>query len=115
MGRTCTAQAIPDEGDVELAKKLIAESGEPMPELTYQFPQTPVNEKVAASIQSSLAKAGITVKLEPIEAGQYYGIVFDPEKAKELIVRGLGAGLAQRLDGHPRAVRADRWLHPSAA
>jgi peptide/nickel transport system substrate-binding protein len=79
---------IPPEGNVELAKKLIAESGEPMPELTYQFPQTPVNEKVAASLQSSLARAGITVKLEPIESGQYYGIVFDDEKAKELMYAG---------------------------
>ncbi len=59
-----------------------------MPELTYQFPQTPVNEKVAASMQSSLARAGITVKLEPIESGQYYGIVFDDEKAKELMYAG---------------------------
>ena len=36
-------QAIPDTGDAELAKKLIAESGEPMPELTYQFPISPAS------------------------------------------------------------------------
>lgn len=88
MWDTMYGEAIPPEGNVELAKKLIAESGEPMPELTYQFPQTPVNEKVAASMQSSLARAGITVKLEPIESGQYYGIVFDDEKAKELMYAG---------------------------
>ena len=81
-------QAIPDEGDPEFAKKLIADSGEPMPELTYQFPQNPVDEKIAASYQAALAKAGITLKLEPIEPGQYYGIVFDPEKAQALIRSG---------------------------
>ena len=81
-------QAIPDEGDPELAKKLIADSGEPMPELTYQFPQNPVDEKIAASYQAALAKAGITLKLEPIEPGQYYGIVFDPEKAQALMRSG---------------------------
>ena len=81
-------QAIPDTGDPELAKKLIAESGEPMPELTYQYMQNPVDEKIAASYQAALAKAGITLKLEPIESGQYYGIVFDPAKAKELMRSG---------------------------
>lgn len=81
-------QAVPDTGDPEFAKKLIAESGEPMPELTYQFPQNPVDEKIAASYQAALAKAGITVKLEPIEPSQYYGIVFDPEKAQALIRSG---------------------------
>jgi peptide/nickel transport system substrate-binding protein len=79
---------IPDTGDPELAKKLIAESGEPMKELTYQYTNTPVDEKMAVSYQAALAKAGIKVKLEPIEAGQYYAIVFDPAKAKELIRSG---------------------------
>lgn len=85
---TLYGEVIPAEGNVELAKKLIAEAGEPMPELTYQFPQNPVDEKVAASLQAALARAGITVKLEPIEPGQYYGIVFDPEKAKEIMRAG---------------------------
>jgi len=81
---------IPVEGNPELAKKLIEESGEPMPDLTYQFPNNPVDEKIAAAIQSSMAAAGITVTLEPIEPGQYYGIVFDPEQAKELMRSGWG-------------------------
>ncbi len=81
---------IPVEGNVELAKKLIEESGEPMPDLTYQFPNNPVDEKIAAAIQSSMALAGINVALEPIEPGQYYGIVFDPEQAKELMRSGWG-------------------------
>jgi peptide/nickel transport system substrate-binding protein len=85
---TLYGEAIPVEGNVELAKKLIAEAGEPMPELTYQFPNNPVDEKIAAAIQKSLGAAGITVKLEPIEPGQYYGIVLDPTKAKELMRSG---------------------------
>jgi peptide/nickel transport system substrate-binding protein len=40
---------------------------------------------------ASEAKAGITVKPNPIEAGQYYGVVFDPAKAHELINAGWGA------------------------
>ncbi len=85
---TLYGEAIPVEGNIELAKKLIAEAGEPMPTLTYQFPTNPVDEKIAASIKKSLEAAGMTVELEPIEPGQYYGIVFDPEKAKELMRSG---------------------------
>ena len=83
-------QAIPDTGDPELAKKLIAESGEPMPDITYQYPQSPASDKTAASIQASLAKAGINVKLSPIEAGQYYGVVLDPTKEEALVSGGWG-------------------------
>ena len=81
---------IPPTGDPEFAKKLIAESGEPAPTITFDYPQTPTGDKAAAIIVSSLARAGITVKPNPIEAGQYYGVVFDPEKAHELINAGWG-------------------------
>jgi peptide/nickel transport system substrate-binding protein len=82
--------AIPDTGDPELAKKLIAESGEPMPELTYQFPISPTNEKAAASIKASLEAAGMTVNLAGIEAGQYYGVVLDPAQEEALVSAGWG-------------------------
>lgn len=84
-------QAIPDTGDPEYAKQLIAESGEPMPALTYQFPNNPVDEKMAASIQGALAKAGIEVTLQGLEPGEYYSIVMDPAKAEGLIRSGWAA------------------------
>ncbi len=62
-----------------------------MPTITFDFPNTPTNTKAAAIVIASLAKAGITAKPNPIEAGQYYGIVFDPAKAHELINAGWGA------------------------
>jgi peptide/nickel transport system substrate-binding protein len=83
-------QAIPDTGDPEYAKKLIAESGEPMPAITYQFPISPTNEKAAASIKGALEKAGMTVTLAGIEAGQYYGVVLDPAQETELVSAGWG-------------------------
>lgn len=82
--------AIPDTGDAALAKSLIEESGEPMPELTYQFPISPANEKAAASIKASLEAAGMTVNIEGIEAGQYYGVVLDPAQEKEIVSAGWG-------------------------
>jgi peptide/nickel transport system substrate-binding protein len=70
--------AIPDTGNPDLAKKLIAESGEPMPTIVYQYGKTPVQDKVAASLQASEARAGIKVKLAPLPTGEYYSIVQDP-------------------------------------
>ena len=82
---------IPATGDPEYAKQLITESGEAMPKLVYQFPNNPVDEKMAASYQASLAKAGIEVSLAPLEPGEYYSIVMDPAKAEGLIRSGWAA------------------------
>lgn len=87
---TLLGQKIPDTGDPEYAKKLIAESGAPMPPITFDYPNNPTNTKAAAIIVASFAKAGIVAKPNPIEPGQYYGIVFDPAKAHELINAGWG-------------------------
>jgi len=83
-------QAIPPNGDPEYAKQLIKDSGKPMPTLQYDYPQTPTNDRSAAALQASLAKAGMKVKPNPIEAGQFYGIVFDPEKEGALVAAGWG-------------------------
>jgi peptide/nickel transport system substrate-binding protein len=84
-------QKIPDNGDPEYAKKLIQESGEAAPKLTFDFADTPTNAKTAAIVISSLGKAGFTVTPNPIEAGQYYSVVFDPQKAHEFGTGGWGA------------------------
>jgi peptide/nickel transport system substrate-binding protein len=82
---------IPGTGDPELAKSLIAESGEAAPELVFNFADTPTNQKTAAIIIDSLGKAGITVKPAPLEPGKYYSIVFDPEKSGDFGTGGWGA------------------------
>ena len=38
---TMFGQKVPDNGDPDFAKKLISESGEAAPTLTYDFPDTP--------------------------------------------------------------------------
>jgi peptide/nickel transport system substrate-binding protein len=83
-------QPIPDTGDPEYAKQLIEQSGEPMPTIRYDYPQTPTRDKQAAAVVASLGEAGIKVRPNPIEAGQFYGIVLDPAKAGELIWSGWG-------------------------
>jgi peptide/nickel transport system substrate-binding protein len=81
---------VPDNGDPEAAKSIIEASGEPMPTLTYDYPQTPVNDKTAAAVVDSLGKVGIKVRPNPIEPGQFYGIVLDPEKEGHLVWAGWG-------------------------
>lgn len=84
-------QPVPDTGDPELAKKLIAESGEAAPTVVFNFADTPTNQKNAAIVIDSLGKAGITVTPAPLEPGQYYSTVFDPEKAGDFGMGGWGA------------------------
>ncbi|MEO5704648.1 MAG: ABC transporter substrate-binding protein [Candidatus Limnocylindrales bacterium] len=81
-------QAVPDSGDPELAKKLITESGEPMPALTFDFSDSPTNGRTAAIVIASLGLAGITVTANPIPSG-YYSVVFT--NGHEFGVAGWGA------------------------
>ena len=90
MWDTLLGQKVPNSGDPEAAKALIAASGEPMKTLQYDYPQTPANDKAAAALVGSLGKAGIKVKPNPIEAGQFYGIVLDPAKEGDLVLAGWG-------------------------
>jgi peptide/nickel transport system substrate-binding protein len=83
-------EAIPPAGNPELAKKLIAESGEPAPTLKYDYPSTPVNDQAAAIVKASLELAGFKVTPNPIEAGIYYSVVFDPAKKGDFGSGGWG-------------------------
>ncbi|HVQ87569.1 MAG TPA: ABC transporter substrate-binding protein [Actinomycetes bacterium] len=83
-------QSIPDTGDPEYAKQLIQQSGEPMPELQFDYSTNPDADKAAGALVQAEAKAGIKVTANPIDPGQYYGIVFDPDKAGELMAGGWG-------------------------
>ena len=78
---TLLGDKVPVTGNPELAKKLIADSGEPFPNpLVVDYAKTPTNDKAISSLVASLALAGITVKPNPLEPGGYYGVVLDPAK-----------------------------------
>jgi peptide/nickel transport system substrate-binding protein len=82
-------QKVPDNGDPNFAKTLLG--GTAAPALTFDFPDTPTNNKAAAIVIDSLGKAGFKVTGNPIEPGQYYSVVFDPQKAHEFGTGGWGA------------------------
>ena len=84
-------EAVTPEGNPELAKKLIADSGEPFPQpFVFDYGQSETNDKAAGSLVASLARAGIVVTLNPIEPGAYYGVVLDPEKQGSMSAGGWG-------------------------
>lgn len=85
-------EAIPPEGNPDLAKKLIQESGASAADLSigFNYATSPVNEQAAAIVKSSLEKAGFKVTPKPLEPGSYYSVVFDPEKAAETGTGGWG-------------------------
>ncbi len=84
-------QVIPDTGDPELAKSLIADSGEAMPTIKFNFADTPTGQKRAAIVIASLGLAGITVTPAPIERSAYYNVVFNPETSGDFGTGGWGA------------------------
>ncbi len=83
-------QEIPAQGDPDYAKQLIEESGEPMPKLTYDYPNNETRGKEAAAFIEAMDAAGIEVTPNPIEEGAYYGVVLDPEAQNELSWGGWG-------------------------
>jgi peptide/nickel transport system substrate-binding protein len=84
-------EAIPAEGNPELAIKLIKDSGEPFPQpFVIDYAKTETNDKAGASLVASLAKAGIVATLNAIEPGAYYGVVLDPEKQGAMSAGGWG-------------------------
>lgn len=81
---------IPDSGDPAYAKQLIQESGKPMPLVTFSYRQQPDYEKMAAAVKASLEKAGMKVKLNPIEVSAYYTTILDDSRATTLMENGWG-------------------------
>ena len=62
-----------DRGDPEKARELLAEAGFP-DGITLKMPFRNLNDEpaIAQTLQDSFRKAGITLELEPVTAGDYY-------------------------------------------
>ena len=85
-------EPIPPEGNVDLAKRLIQESGASAEDLSidYNYATSPVADQAAAITKESMERAGFKVNLKPLEPGSYYSVVFDPKKAGDFGVGGWG-------------------------
>jgi len=72
---------IPTTGNVDLAKRLIRESGAKFPNpLVFDYSKNPANDKVAASIMASLARVGIRVKPHGVATNAYLNFLLNPAK-----------------------------------
>ncbi|MGB9375498.1 MAG: ABC transporter substrate-binding protein [Jiangellales bacterium] len=81
---------IPATGDPELARELIEASGEPMPDLVYDFPAALEKEREVAAFIEAMKRADISVTANPIAAAQYYGTVLQPDTQNHLTWAGWG-------------------------
>ncbi|MGO4258606.1 ABC transporter substrate-binding protein [Marmoricola sp. RAF53] len=82
----------PPAGDIEGAKKLLAESGEKLPypiKFTYNG-GTPTSDKQAAALKDGWDKAGFKVTLDPL-TDTYYDIVQKPSADFDVTWGGWGA------------------------
>lgn len=72
---------IPTSGNVDLAKRLIRESGKKFPNpLVFDYSKSPANDKVAASIRTSLARVGIVVKPHGVSPVYYLNFLLTPTR-----------------------------------
>lgn len=77
------------KGDPEKAKQLMQEAGVSEPvNLTMDVRALPMWQAQAESVQQSLAKAGIKVKLNVIDSSKFYEVIATPEKQNELAISG---------------------------
>ncbi|GAA2533080.1 ABC transporter substrate-binding protein [Microbacterium mitrae] len=77
------------KGDVAKAKELLAEAGYADGfEVTMDVRALPKWQAQAESVQASLAKVGIDVKLNIIDASTYYEVIYTPTQANPIAITG---------------------------
>ena len=76
-------EPIPADGNPDLARRLIEQSGEPMPDLTWDYPQGSTLDRAAAIVKDSLGRAGISVTPNPMPADEWGTAILDDQLANE--------------------------------
>ncbi|NRQ34176.1 ABC transporter substrate-binding protein [Nonomuraea sp. NN258] len=79
------------EGDIEKAKQLLAETGNPNPTIVYAYNQTPTQEQVTIVIKNALEKAGIKVVAKPLDRKTYYDSISQTKNEFDLYWGGWGS------------------------
>jgi peptide/nickel transport system substrate-binding protein len=88
---TFFGRPVPEQGDPNLAGKLLAAVGEPSPKVNFIITDSPTNENIAAIVKASLGKAGIAVTVTSRCLGYGCGLLFDPSKDADLGMSAWGA------------------------
>ncbi|WP_405587072.1 ABC transporter substrate-binding protein [Streptomyces sp. NBC_01190] len=78
-------------GDIEKAKELLKEAGQPHPKLVYAYANTPKWQNVSLTVANSLQKAGFQVVRKAIDPTSYYTVVGKVNNQYDLYRTGWGA------------------------
>jgi peptide/nickel transport system substrate-binding protein len=82
---------VPADGDPDLVRELIDASGEPMPELVFDYPSVDDGgDRAHLAFIQGLTDAGIPVRPNPILPDLYYGTVLDAAAQGHLSWGGWG-------------------------
>lgn len=78
-----------DKGDIDKAKELLKEAGYPDGlELTLDVRSEPKWTKASEAVQTSLKKAGITVKFNPIDTSTFYEVIGTTDQQHDAAITG---------------------------
>ena len=81
----------PQEGDVEAAKKILADAGVKTPyPITFTYPSSETADKQAAALKDTWDQAGFEVTLDGL-GDTYYDVIQKPDKDSDLVWAGWGA------------------------
>jgi peptide/nickel transport system substrate-binding protein len=81
----------PQEGDVDAAKKILADAGVKTPyPITFTYPSTETADKQAAALKDTWDQAGFKVTLDGL-GDTYYDVIQKPDKDSDVIWGGWGA------------------------
>jgi peptide/nickel transport system substrate-binding protein len=83
-------EPVPPDGNPDLARRLIEESGEPMPDLTFDYDEVVTRPGTADLVINSLGRAGINVAANPM-GDDYWTAVFNDDVVHEFGVGVWGA------------------------
>jgi peptide/nickel transport system substrate-binding protein len=78
-------------GDVEKAKELLKEAGQPHPKLVFAYANTPRWQNISLTIANALQKAGFQVVRKAIDPTSYYTVVGKVNNQYDIYRTGWGA------------------------
>ncbi len=83
-------QDADNEGDIEGAKKILADAGVKPGKIKLSYPKTPTADKAMAIIQQAWKEVGFDVELDG-QGDTYYDIIAQPDKDSDVMWAGWGA------------------------
>ncbi|NUR30138.1 MAG: ABC transporter substrate-binding protein, partial [Catenulispora sp.] len=79
------------EGDIEKAKQLIAQSGNPKPTIVYAYNKTPSQDKITLVIKNAMEKIGVNLVTKALDRKTYYDSISRTQNQFDMYWGGWGA------------------------